>query len=168
MRLRSVRWIWVFCAWLSVSGSVSSASELTGRVFDPGMGLSHWSFSAELLGQAGLYGFHGSFRPMEPLAFNLGVSFLSNTDGRNLVLPASVSWLVGQNGHYLELLGGVTLGSSAIVVGPLSGGALYGVLGVGYRFWPDLPGFHFRVTGYTLASGQKAIFLPGATFGAAL
>jgi len=80
--------------------------------------MSYFQVSLELLGAAMFYDFFGSFRPIEMLAINFGMGvapltiyeniFDTNpTKGTLLQFPLSLSLLLGRNGKYLEVLGGI-------------------------------------------------------------
>ena len=158
---------------------------------------SQGQVSLELAGAALVYSLMGSFRPLSNLVANLGFSrwsasstMVSGTSFTSVSLgvtqiPASVSYLLGRENSYFEILGGVDLillsgaGSFSNLSASGSGTSLLPEFGVGYRYWPKDGGFHFRAMLYgilfpkvdtastTSASTSVGGFLPwaGLSFG---
>lgn len=130
-----------------------------------------YQLGVEIGGAAVGYSLFGSLRPFENLAFNLGIE-VWGTDA--LILPGSVSLLVGKSNHLFELLGGgafsITNDDSAFN-GKFVHTSLLPEIGIGYRYWPKDGGFHFRSIFYVLFTGylgdSKISFIPflGLSFG---
>ncbi len=152
------------------SRSAASASEIEGSVRASGSSYSKVQLSGELLGASLVYSLFGSYRITRSLCLNAGFSYLAlstssgplgatTTSGSAIQIPVSVSLLLlGEKTSFLETLAGVDLlfgggGNSGIIgVGSSSGSAsvIIPEAGIGYRYWPQDGGFHFRATAYLL------------------
>ena len=139
---------------------------------------SRFQLGVELLGPGLLYSFGGSFLLTDHVALNAGVSFFSVSASANpanyasataTTIPLSISALAGGPDHHLEFLVGASpilgtgeLSLSRAGVNRAAGRTVLGFGGIGYRYWPDLGGFHFRATGYLMVA--KGLVFPWAGF----
>lgn len=98
--------------------------------------------------------------------FRVGASYLKTSKLDFLRVPIVINYLIGQEGKFMELGLGVTLGNSEILD---SGSRNVGTLCFGYRMQPADGGLTYRValTPY-FTFGSKSVFIPyfgGASIG---
>jgi hypothetical protein len=147
---------------------------------------SKYQLGLELLGAGLLYSIGGSYRLAPEWAINGGFSYYS-ASGRAanststaevsvkiLLLPLSVSYLLGSENHYLDLFAGVTpvfasaeLQLNDTASARASDSNFIPQFGLAYRYWPEQGGFHFRPALYGLVVGGKLFGWLGIQFGAA-
>ena len=139
--------------------------------------------SFEVLGNAFLYSFFGSYRfgpflgGAPNLAFNLGFSTLSITEEEYnkgstttslFQFPFSLSFLWGNRSCFFEALAGIDYVSakSKSKSDLISDSGLVKQVGVGFRYWPDNGGFHFRgmIIRHMFSNGMTLTW-PGIAFG---
>jgi hypothetical protein len=131
------------------------------------LAFSRYQLGVELGGSALTYSFFGSVRPLSNVAFNLGVTFFNNVQ-----LPISLSLLSGGN-HNFEFAPGfiLSLSKSGRSGNYFYSDGFYPAIGIGYRYWPRIGGFHFRATLYVIAlddiaeSSRVWLPWPGLSFG---
>jgi hypothetical protein len=104
--------------------------------------------------------------------FSVGLGDVSddNIDSRNYFsIPVSVNYLVGKNGKYLEVGGGLTYFNANITDGAGANGegnSVVGTFTVGYRNQPVKGGFMFRAgINPMIFSNNFVPFLPYVSFG---
>ncbi len=138
---------------------------------------AHVSF--ELLGSGVLYSLWGSYRVVEKLAFNLGLSYwgadISTTTGTTssnfLLVPVSASLLLGGGNHNFEVLAGgvivtgTTVGTGTTNANKISGAGFMPNFGIGYRYWPLDGGFHFRFLIEMFIASSSVLPWMGLSFG---
>jgi len=145
----------------------------------PNSKASDHTLSIELLGAGGLYSIGYSYRLSQSLAANLNGSYYS-LSGRSedtslnvtfMLFPTYLSYLLGGSRHFFEILGGANIlyASASVTSGALRGSAsgfgVYPLAGLGFRYWPNGSGFHFRATAYTMYINKSFGFIPGVSFG---
>ncbi|MBY0370589.1 hypothetical protein K2X33_07885 [bacterium] len=139
---------------LALSGAASAVPEPTA-----GPEVSKFSVSFELGGPGYYYTLWGSYRPIESLAVNVGLSVSAI-----VVVPVTASWLLFGPTHHLEISGG----GEIVDPGALSiFGASTGIaplFSVGYRYWEPGGGLDFRAAAYVLF-GANVVVWPGISAG---
>lgn len=144
---------------------------------------SHFQVSAELGGASLLYDVFGSIYLPYNFVLNAGVSLVPVTSSSSngsitatgsstiFQIPVSLSYLIGDKNHFLEILaGGDIITSSANVSTSgvnqrFSESGFLPEAGLGYRYWPFDGGFHFRATLYGIFSNIGTIPWFGLSFG---
>jgi hypothetical protein len=129
--------------------------------------------SVEILGTGGYYSFYGSYRLARNISVNAGGSYFRFVEGLApagaskidaFYLPISVSYLMGDDYHYIEVMGGLTL---SLLTGDgqvsranrmretFSSQTVIPEIGVGYRYWPRRGGLTYRLMGYMLFASNQ-------------
>lgn len=136
----------------------------------------------ELLGAGLLYSVAASFRIVDSIAINAGFTFYSVSGSSTTStasakatlfgLPVSLSYLIGGPYHHLDLFGGFApffasaeLKENNSITDRATGSLFVPQVGVGYRYWPEEGGFHFRAALYGMVIGSKAYPWIGFQFG---
>lgn len=109
--------------------------------------MSHHAVSVELGGA----GIAGSFF----YSYRFDWRWLAVNAGLGMAMPLSVSfYTLGNQDHNLELLAGLAFSNSSY-----KENRAIPELGMGYCYWPDHGGWHFRATLYALGI-QKGLLAP--------
>ncbi len=146
--------------------------------------MSMFQLGVEGLGAALLYSVFGSFRPVKHVAANLGFSTFnvssSSSSGLGtssgsvsmMQVPVSISFLLGGDNSFLEILGGGDLifasDKATLPIGSSKTSSANTILpefGIGFRYWPLTGGFHARATLYTIFAGGSVLPWPGLSVG---
>ncbi len=137
--------------------------------------------SFELLGSGLLYSVYGSYRFMDMLAANVGISYwtadvttsTSIASYKFLLFPVSMSLLLGDISHNFEIMAGAlisSVSSTGVSVGTttsdkFANAGLIPNFGIGYRYWPKDGGFHFRLMLEAFVASSSFLPWGGLSFG---